>query len=127
MERKSKADIKNEYIDLDEMCGNGEEVKEFSDDKKRYIYPVPLKDFSEFMSNLGVINSEALWTNYLNDETTEAVQSVLMMSFIKSTKEDILSVVNAKNYPAIIKQIMNLNGIVIEKDKNSDGDSKKKE
>ncbi|WP_066503705.1 hypothetical protein [Abyssisolibacter fermentans] len=118
--------VKKQYQDLDEMLGSNDSLDVFTDGKTREFKPIPLKDFSEFMSNIAIINSEALWTNFLQDESAQAVTKILSMS-IDEKEDEIMKVVNAKNYPAIINKILEINGIELSSKENDEIDSKKKE
>lgn len=121
---------KNEYAQLDECLGLEEAIDGslFSDGLPKKIYPVPLKLFSKFMDNLGIINSEALWTNFMAEDTEKAVSEVLSLSFRGNTADEISMFVNPVNFPKIIKKIMSVNGIEINKSGESGGvDGEKKE
>lgn len=127
MARKAKNEVKKNYSDLDTMLGNGVTLDCFPDEKQRVIYPIALKDFSDFMSHIAIINFEALWTNFLQEDSSEAINKVLEMSFKGEKLDELMSVINAQNYPKIIKKIISLNGIEIDNNKSEDDDNKKKE
>lgn len=118
--------VKKQYQDLDKMLGSNDSLDIFTDGKIREFKPIPLKDFSEFMSNIAIINSEALWTNFLQDESAQAVTKILSMS-IDEKEDEIMKIVNAKNYPSIINKILEINGIELSSKENDEIDSKKKE
>lgn len=127
MEKVNKTDIKKNYADLDEMFAQSDGLRCFKDKIERFPEPIPLKNFGEFMSNVMIVNVDALWTNYLSDETSEAVIKVMEMSF--PNDKDIMNVVNAKNFTEIMKKILIINDIQINTGNSSedDGDDKKKE
>lgn len=117
MERKKTA-IKEKYSELDEMLGTQDCIVDcFPNKKKRLVSPITLDVFSEFMSNLMIINHETLWTNYLQEDTEQAVTKVIEMSF--PNEKDILKDITAVNFPVIIKKILEVNGVKISEDDNS--------
>ncbi len=108
-----KKTVKEQFKDLDMMVGNGQVIDSFTDKKSRVIHPIPLKNFSDFMENISIINFEKLWVNFLQEESTKAVTKVIEMSFKDEKLNALMEVINAKNYPEIIKKIIALNGIEI--------------
>lgn len=120
---------KNKYEDLDIIVGNGVKIADFPDGKEREIFAVPLKDFGEFMNNVGIISIETLWTNFLDEATESAVKRVLELSFRTTDIDEIMTVVNPSNYKQIMTQILKVNGIEIDKNATSESEEadKKKE
>lgn len=127
MDRKksAKAEVIKQYGDLDEMLGNGNILSCFPDGIERKLTLIPLVYFSKFMANVMIINVETLWTNFLQENTEEAIKTVIGMSFVDS--EDIMNVINAKNFPIIMGKILDFNDIKLGgKDDNPDETEKKR-
>lgn len=131
MERKTskaiksvKAEVKKQYAEIDEILSNSDTLTCFTDKKERTVEAITLENFSKFMSNIMIINVDALWVNYLQEDTEEAVKTVIQMSFPKD--KDIMNVITAKNFPEIMKKILSVNDIKISNDEDKDDDEKKR-
>ncbi|WDV47044.1 hypothetical protein PV797_04910 [Clostridiaceae bacterium M8S5] len=121
-----KDEAKVLYQDLDEMLGNSSLIDVFTDGKARNIKPITLRNFSDFMSNVAIINAEKMWTNFIQDESAKAVIEVLKMS-IDEEEDVLMDIINADNFPIIIKKILSVNGIMLNTNNDSEDDAKKKE
>ena len=121
-----KDEAKVLYQDLDEMLGNSSLIDVFTDGKARNIKPITLRNFSDFMSNVAIINAEKMWTNFIQDESANAVTEVLKMS-IDEEEDVLMDIINADNFPIIIKKILSVNGIMLNTNNDSEDDTKKKE
>lgn len=105
---------------LEDVLGLPQECGDFTDGKVRVAYPVTMKNFPTFISNLGYVNPKNLWNNMVFDEGINAVKAVLTASFKDDDIDEIMENINARNFPQIMNTIMRINGINLDRSEDSD-------
>ena len=97
--------------DINKVLGLGETISTFPDKKERIGYPITMMKFQVFMKNFAMINPKLLWTNFLYEETMQALRGVLVLSF--KDEEDIdglLEQITNENFSDIMNAIKVANG-----------------
>jgi len=105
--------------DMKKVLGLPTDIEGFLDGKKRKAYPVHMKLFPELISALAKINLAKPWTNYLFEEGIQAITDVFTMCFPTHEVDEILDNLAGKNIKPVLMQLLDMNGIDIDKEEDS--------
>jgi hypothetical protein len=102
------SDSLSEVLGLPQECGN------FTDGVVRMAHPISMLDFPTFMTHLGQVSISELWKNMIFDHSINALRYMMEKTFTGDSVESVMENINARNYPVVMKTMIDMNGIKLE-------------
>ena len=98
--------------------GQAVEITCFLDGEPRKAYPITLADYGEFIDYIRYISIDEIANSFMADNGV-GLKSMISMVFLDDELDDILANVNATNYEEFVRDVLKVQGLSFDDEKES--------